>query len=148
MRALITGITGQDGRRFWAKVRKSDGCWLWQASTSVGYGQINIGGRPQRAHRVAWELTFGGIPDGLWVLHRCDTRLCVRPGHLFLGTVTDNNRDMFAKGRNRSIGRAGRPLPSHCCHGHPFTEANIYRRRDGRGRECRYCNSHRSERAS
>lgn len=89
--------------RFWAKVDKTGECWVWTASKRTnGYGQIGSTGgrwRPLQAHRVSWVLHFGPIPDGLWVLHRCDNRPCVRPDHLFLGTVTDNNRDMVAKGR-------------------------------------------------
>jgi len=52
-----------------------------------------------RASRVSWELTYGAIPPGAWVLHHCDERLCTRPDHLFLGTVADNNADMVQKGR-------------------------------------------------
>ena len=50
---------------------------------------------------MSWQLTHGPIPEGLWVLHRCDNRKCVRPDHLFLGTSLENNRDMYAKGRGR-----------------------------------------------
>src|SRR5687767_4720826 len=86
--------------RFWEKVRKTDGCWLWTASRNAkGYGQIMYQRRPIHAHRVSWQLANGPIPDGLCVLHRCDNPQCVNPGHLFLGTIVDNNRDMFAKGR-------------------------------------------------
>lgn len=76
------------------------GCWIWTASTCDGYGRLQVGERKQLAHRVAHELFVGPIPDGLCALHRCDNRPCVRPDHLFLGTVGDNNRDRAAKGRN------------------------------------------------
>ena len=89
--------------RFWEKVDKTPTCWLFQAAvTSNGYGHFSVGGRAggrRRAHRVAWELTFGPIPDGLFVLHRCDTRLCVNPTHLFLGTLRETTQDMWSKGR-------------------------------------------------
>lgn len=91
-------------RRFWPKVQKSDGCWLWVGGgdSATGYGRIRSGGRgaPQPlAHRVAWELTYGPIPDGLWVLHHCDTPRCVRPDHLFLGDAQANVDDAVAKRR-------------------------------------------------
>lgn len=89
--------------RFWPKVRKGGGCWEWTASMSHGYGQIGVGGksgRPHHAHRVAWELTNGAIPAGLFVCHHCDNKKCVRPDHLFLGTAKDNNQDRARKGRN------------------------------------------------
>lgn len=99
--------------RFWSKVRKTtdDSCWTWQAGRSKnprgkpGYGCFYLGSRVDRtrrmhaAHRVAWELTNGPIPDGMKVLHRCDNVVCVRPDHLFLGTQGDNVKDMIAKGR-------------------------------------------------
>lgn len=89
--------------RFWAKVRKSDGCWEWiGCKQSQGYGQIRIEGRALLAHRVSWEMEFGPIEDGLWILHKCDNPACVRPDHLFLGDVVDNNADMTEKGRRRS----------------------------------------------
>lgn len=93
--------------RFWAKVdRNPDGCWLWTGSkSSHGYGQLfsMVGGHRAvlHTHRISWELHNGPIPDGLWVLHRCDVRPCVRPDHLFLGTRQDNTDDMMAKGRHR-----------------------------------------------
>jgi hypothetical protein len=89
--------------RFWSHVDKSGECWLWTASkANKGYGQfVRIHGKsPARAHRFAWELVNGPIPQGLCVLHHCDTPACVRPEHLFLGTKADNNADMRAKGRH------------------------------------------------
>ena len=91
--------------RFWAKVDKGSGCWLWQGTRdSSGYGMVTIL-KPRRtttkAHRMAWTLTNGPIPDGLLVCHHCDTPQCVRPDHLFLGTAKDNAHDKMAKGRLR-----------------------------------------------
>ena len=88
--------------RFWAKVAKSDGCWLWTgARASNGYGSFRFADRPcaTAAHRAAWELACGPIPHGMHVLHRCDNPPCVRPGHLFLGTAKTNMTDKAIKGR-------------------------------------------------
>ncbi len=87
--------------RFWSKVVRGEGCWIWAASVDDhGYGRFGIGRlRIEPAHRVAWMVANGPIPDGLSVLHRCDNPPCVRPDHLFLGTQRDNMRDMIAKGR-------------------------------------------------
>lgn len=98
--------------RFWSKVDKCGPvpahvpevgrCWVWTSTLKGTYGSFRRAktrGAMERAHRVAWEMTYGPIPDGLWVLHRCDNRLCVRPDHLFLGSRQDNMDDMHAKGR-------------------------------------------------
>jgi len=87
-------------RRFWAKVDKSGECWEWTAATAMGYGVINLEGAVTYAHRLSWEMHYGPIPDGLQILHHCDNRRCVRPDHLFLGTLNDNMADMVAKGRH------------------------------------------------
>jgi len=102
--------------RFWPKVNK-DGpvhsvfgtpCWLWTGTTHKGYGLFWIPGRsPAKAHRVAWELINGPIPDGLNACHRCDNPPCCNPDHLFLGTLADNNRDMLTKGRASGGGATG-----------------------------------------
>lgn len=89
--------------RFWAKLGPGgvDDCWLWTGSTNTsGYGQIaDDEMRLQLCHRVAWIMAFGPIPEGMLVLHRCDTPACCNPHHLFLGTQKDNVADCIAKGR-------------------------------------------------
>lgn len=94
--------------RFWSNVDRSGDCWLWTGGCSdTGYGSIEWNARVALAHRVSYELSIGPIPDGLFVLHRCDVRACVRPEHLFLGTHLDNMRDCKAKGRHRNGARRG-----------------------------------------
>jgi hypothetical protein len=88
--------------RFWEKVQKTDTCWLWTgALMSKGYGSMYVGpirGHTELASRVSWFLHSGVWPEQ-WVLHHCDTPRCVRPDHLYLGTVIENSRDMVARHR-------------------------------------------------
>jgi hypothetical protein len=79
-------------------------CILWTgALTNGGYGQLTIGGKHKSAHCHAWEQAFGPIPDGLWILHKCDVPNCINPEHLFLGTGTDNQNDCVNKGRKNIL---------------------------------------------
>lgn len=98
--------------RFWEKVKKGQPhqCWLWTAAIhrSRGYGQSSLGGFNIHAHRVAWMLTNGPIPADMHVLHSCDTKLCVNPRHLFLGSNEDNYADRDRKGRVAHGVRAAR----------------------------------------
>jgi hypothetical protein len=94
--------------RFWAKVAKKNECWEWIGASRNGrYGSIWFNGKIKDAHRVSWILHFGSIPDGMFVLHKCDNGKCVRPDHLFLGTQGDNARDMHVKGRWKAPDRRG-----------------------------------------
>lgn len=89
--------------RLWSKVdvKGPDDCWNWQEESrdGKGYGAILFRKKIVKAHRVAWIITNGEIPDGLFVLHKCDNRACCNPNHHFLGTNMDNVLDMMAKDR-------------------------------------------------
>lgn len=106
--------------RFWSKVNK-DGpiqphvpelgpCWVWTGAkygSKWKYGFLGgcRGARNKLAHHLSWEMHCGPIPEGQWVLHRCDNPPCVNPKHLFLGTAKDNTQDMLKKGRHKHSGR-------------------------------------------
>lgn len=101
--------------RFWLLVDKRgpDECWPWAggARSHNGYGEYGHASRGKvRAHRVAYELTHGPIPDGLSICHHCDNPPCCNPAHLFAGTTLDNARDRAQKGR----GKGGRPMGDAC----------------------------------
>lgn len=90
-------------QRFWSKVEKTEGCWLWTASTfRTGYGQFRLGKTNTSAHRVAFELVNGPIPPGTQIDHRCGCRACVNPDHMRLATNAENTRNKCLTATNTS----------------------------------------------
>lgn len=96
----------------------NSGCWLWPyfrprptAKGNLSYGEFVLNGRRSAAHRAAYEAFIGPIPAGLNVLHKCDVPQCCNPAHLFVGTATDNMRDMQRKGRGIRPGGGRRATP-------------------------------------
>lgn len=96
-------LTEIESERFWSKISKDGnpgGCWLWTASTNNdGYGTAWLRKKPFAPHRMSYQMHHGPIGEGLCVMHSCDTRNCVNPSHLKLGTHQDNMSDMSEKGR-------------------------------------------------
>lgn len=99
----ILNLTGNQIRAFWRKVNiANDGndCWEWQGwRDKAGYGRYKVNGVVRQAHRVAYQLGYGVLPKGLYVIHWCNNRSCVNPMHLYLGTQADNVRDAVLSGR-------------------------------------------------
>lgn len=125
-----------DHGRFFSKVKKSNGCWLWTGSLNDGYGRFRFENVIKLAHRFSWEIHKGKIPAGMNVLHRCDVRNCVNPEHLFIGSHLDNAIDCINKGRRgRKLNSStvkmilADPISSHYALGKKFgVDASLVRR--------------------
>ena len=113
-------------------------CWLWTAAlNSRGYGSFANGkGGSMPAHRFAYELFVGPIPDGLTIDHLCRIRSCVRPTHLEAVTNLEN----VMRGESFSVFNSRK---THCLNGHPLTPDAVYEGR--RNRACRHCAIDRSK---
>lgn len=122
--------------RFFAKVNKTEKCWLWTGCIRRGgYGWFRAEGRSKLAHRVSYEIHKGPIPDGLSLDHLCRVTSCVNPDHLEPVTRGEN----VLRGEGLSAQNARK---THCPKGHPYNAVNteIQRDRKGRrGRRCRVC---------
>lgn len=122
-------------------IDEGSGCWLWKSTITIhGYGLHNYKRKRMAAHRVSWILHNGEIPQGLFVLHKCDVRSCVNPAHLFLGTQSDNMQDCIKKGRFVKE----KLLHTHCPSGHEFNEKNT--RHWKNARVCKICDSQKTKR--
>lgn len=122
--------------RFWDKVEKGNSCWLWIGKRMPnGYARFKVGGCGIYAHRFAYELLVGPIPEGLQIDHLCRVRHCVNPRHLEPVTQREN--------KNRGLkGRA----TEHCPKGHAYDVSNTYWRKDRpNNRECKTCRAQRKQ---
>ena len=115
-----------EAERFWAHVAQPDerGCRKWLMSChGSGHGQFDF----QKAHRVAWRLTFGPIPEGKNINHLCDVPPCCEPSHLWCGTQAENMLDMAAKGRGRRSAPRGEDSASAKLNWHVVREIRALR---------------------
>ena len=113
---------------FWAKVNKTETCWLWTGASAskYGHGKFMRGDKNLKAHRVAWELLIGPIPEGMTIDHLCRVPACVNPAHLEPVTLAENVRRQGA-------------AKTHCPQGHPLSGDNLYRNPRNGHRMCRTC---------
>ena len=109
------------------------GCLEWTGSLSKGYGQINVGVRPEKVHRLMYRLWVGEIPDGMSIDHLCRNTKCAAPDHLEAVTLSENTRRQL-----QDIGHHN-ALKTHCPKGHPYDESNTRYASQGTGRVCRMC---------
>jgi hypothetical protein len=123
-------VRGTPEERFWAKVEKSDECWIWTAAKANGYGLFYIDGHLISSHRMSYQWEIGPIPDGMELDHLCRNRACVNPAHLEPVSRSENLR------RGVGVG-VYNTAKTRCPNGHLYDEANT--RTTGNRRHCRAC---------
>lgn len=125
-------------QRFWSKVKAAEAldCWEWIAGLFPdGYGSVrDETGKTKRAHRLAWEMLRGEIPDELHLDHLCRNRICVNPWHLDPVSPGENIR----RGATGEVARARQLTKTHCPQGHPYSGENLGIASNG-SRQCRTC---------
>jgi len=130
--------------RFWKRIDKAGpgGCWLWTGDqTPRGYGVVRYNGKTPRVHRLVYHFLVGPLPHMrvLQLDHTCRNRLCCNPAHLELVTAREN----LMRGETHAAANAAK---THCMHGHPLANANLYRAKSG-ARVCKVCLRERGRRA-
>lgn len=124
-------ITDYDPQTIFGLSEITNGCWSWMGSLyRNGYGKY--GARGYMAHRIAYELTKGSVPEDMCLDHVCKNRSCINHEHLEVVTLVEN----VMRGESQHAINARK---THCVNGHEFTEENTYRRRDRQTRECKAC---------
>lgn len=125
---------------FWARVVPVGECIEWTGTRWNGYGKTTLYGKRMNAHRAAWILANGDIPEGMVVRHKCDNRACVALPHLELGTASDNQLDSVIRNRHACASK------THCHNGHLLDEKGVYMTARGK-RQCRECQRDRNRRS-
>jgi hypothetical protein len=132
----IAHRTGTFEERFWDRVDKTPTCWVWTGGVMSGrhqYGRVHVGAAKYRpAHRVAYEMLVGPIPEGLDLDHLCRNRVCVNPAHL--EPVTNHENILRGTGPTAINARK-----THCKRGHPLNGDNLVALRNSNERKCRIC---------
>lgn len=128
-------VSDKDRARFFSKTKKRGDCLEWTAARSDGsYGRFNLGYTWYAAHRFSYYLATGKDPAKLRVCHSCDNPCCVNIDHLFLGTMSDNNKDCVRKKRHKFVQK------THCHRGHDLNDAKVFiTKSGGKHRTCRKC---------
>ena len=122
--------------RFANKISYLDnGCWEWQGVTAAGYGKMRVKYKRVPAHRIAYQIFRGDIPEGMEIDHLCRNTKCVNPMHIEAVTHTENVR--------RGIGGINNKLKTHCPQGHEYIPSNVYLLNGSR--YCRRCRNERMQ---